>query len=76
MRVSAGGHRISDDVVTRRYYRGLHNLVHLYIPHCDKWMIVDNMDLVPEIIAQNDRFGKVIFNDEIWAVIQRQRNGT
>ncbi len=38
-------------------------------------MIVDNMDLVPEIIARNDGFGKVIFNDEIWAVIQRQGNG-
>lgn len=76
MRVSEGGHHIPDEVVTRRYYRGLYNLVELYIPHCDKWMIVDNMDLVPEIIAQNDGFGKVIYNDEIWAVIQRQRNGT
>ncbi|MGK6352425.1 zeta toxin family protein [Parapedobacter sp. DT-150] len=76
MRVSGGGHHIPDDVVTRRYFRGLYNLVHLYIPHCDKWMIVDNMDLVPEIIAQNDGFGKVIFNDEIWGVIQRLRNGT
>lgn len=76
MRVSEGGHHIPDEVVTRRYYRGLYNLVHLYIPHCDKWMVVDNMDLVPEIIAQNDGFGKVIFNDEIWTVIQQQRNGT
>lgn len=76
MRVSEGGHHIPDDVVTRRYYRGLHNLVHLYIQHCDKWMIVDNMGLVPKIIARDDGFGKVIFNDEIWTVIQRQRNGT
>lgn len=75
MRVLEGGHYIPDDVVTRRYNPGTHNLMHLYIPHCNKWMIVDNMDLRPEIIAQNDGFGKVIFNDEIWTIINRQSYG-
>src|SRR5690606_32116491 len=43
-RVSEGGHHIPDEVVIRRYYRGLYNLVNLYIPTCDKWMVLDNMD--------------------------------
>jgi|GEM_PF-880285 len=75
-RVSEGGHHIPDDVVVRRYYRGLYNLVNLYIPKCDKWMVLDNMDLNPEVIAKSDEFGKVIVNDEIWSIIQQQSDGT
>src|SRR5690606_33757769 len=45
------------------------------LPNCDKWMVLDNMDLTPEIIAQYDEFGKVIVNDEICDVIQQQSNG-
>lgn len=74
-RVSEGGHHIPDEVVTRRYYRGLHNLINLYAPVCDKWMVLDNTDLTPEIIAQYDEFGKVIVNDEIWNIIQQENNG-
>lgn len=33
------------------------------------------MDLSPEIIAKHDEFGKLVVNDEIWSVIQRQING-
>ena len=53
-RVSGGGHNIPDEVVVRRYHRGLHNLMHLYIPCCDKWTIVNMTDLVPETIAKDD----------------------
>lgn len=74
-RVSEGGHHIPDEIVTRRYYRGLHNLINLYVPVCDKWMVLDNTDLTPEIIAQYDEFGKVIVNDEIWDIIQQESNG-
>jgi len=75
-RVSEGGHHIPDEVVVRRYYRGIYNLINLYIPNCDKWMVLDNMDLTPEIIAQcDDEFGKMIVNNEIWDIIQQQGNG-
>ncbi|MBE9586910.1 zeta toxin family protein [Mucilaginibacter sp. JRF] len=74
-RVSAGGHHIPDEVVTRRYYRGLYNLLNLYIPFCNKWMIVNTMGLVPETIAMDNGFGKVILNNEIWNIIQQQTNG-
>ena len=74
-RVSEGGYHIPDEVVIRRYYRGLHNLINLYAPGCDKWMVLANTDLTPEIIAQYDEFGKVIVNDEIWDIIQQESNG-
>ncbi len=71
-RVSLGGHSIPKDVVFRRYYRGVFNLLNLYKPICDTWIIFDNMDLVPEIIAKKDEFGEMVINNEIWLTINRQ----
>src|SRR5437016_5365372 len=34
-RVSRGGHDIPGDIIERRYYRGLYNLLNLYIPLVD-----------------------------------------
>lgn len=71
-RVSKGGHNIPIEVIERRYYRGLNNLYQMYMPICDEWTLIDNMDLVPEVIAKSDNFGKAIFNDELWDIIIQQ----
>ena len=73
-RVNQGGHDIPADVIERRYYRGIRNLYNLYMPVCDEWTMVNNMDLVPEVIAKSDVFGKAIFNNELWNTILAQRN--
>ncbi|MCQ2370253.1 MAG: zeta toxin family protein [Paludibacteraceae bacterium] len=44
MRVKEGGHNIAPDVIVRRYKRGLENLVKLYMPVCDSWIIYNNYD--------------------------------
>lgn len=76
-RVSKGGHHIPVDVINRRYYRGIYNLHNLYMPVCDEWTLVDNMDLAPEVIAKSDSFGKTIFNDELWnTILNQQDHGT
>lgn len=73
-RVSKGGHNIPKDVIERRYYRGIKNLFDLYIPICDNWFVIDNMDLSPEVIAEgSDTLGKEIFNVDIWETILSQR---
>jgi predicted ABC-type ATPase len=71
-RVSNGGHNIPTDVIERRYYRGIKNLYQLYMPICDEWTLVDNMDLIPEVIGKSDSFGKTVFNDELWNKIIQQ----
>jgi len=71
-RVSKGGHNIPTEVIERRYHRGLSNLYQLYMPICDEWTLVDNMDLVPEVIAKNDSFGKAVFNNELWSRVMQQ----
>lgn len=38
-RVKNGGHHVPDDVVIRRYYRGLKNLKEIFMPIVDHWNI-------------------------------------
>lgn len=74
-RVSQGGHHIPDDVVERRYYRGINNLFDLYMPICDGWIITSNMELKPQIVAQRKKpLPKLIINNDIWTTINEQHN--
>lgn len=74
-RVSKGGHNIPEDVIIRRYYRGIKNLLNLYIPICDEWIVVNNKDVGPIIVAQNiNQLGKTIKNNDIWYTILNQGN--
>ena len=74
-RVAKGGHNIPQDVIERRYYRGISNLVTLFIPVVDTWMIVNSTNVVIEPIAEGGLgIGSIISNDYIWGVILGQRN--
>jgi len=41
-RVAAGGHSIPEDVIRRRYERGLENLFRDYLGSVDSWRVIDN----------------------------------
>ena len=72
-RVKNGGHNIPSDIIERRYYRGISNLIKLYIPVCDNWIIIDNMDAVPEVVAQGGiNMKKAIKKGDIWNIIVGQ----
>ncbi len=74
-RVIEGGHHIPSDVVKRRYQRGLENLFHLFIPVCDHWVLIDNSNLTPQIIANGDKNGSAeVLNKLIWEQIINQIN--
>jgi predicted ABC-type ATPase len=71
-RVASGGHNISVEVVRRRYERGLKNLVELYLPISDGWMIFDNSAEESRLIAErivNQQ--PIIYNQEAWNRIYR-----
>jgi predicted ABC-type ATPase len=77
-RVAKGGHSIPVEVIERRYFRGIINLVNLYIPICNRWMIVDNETVTPKPIAEGGLdIDNIILNEYIWGVINEQakRNG-
>lgn len=74
-RVSQNGHDIPDDVVERRYYRGISNLLNLYVSVVDNWIVIDNMNAVPNIIARGSgKEDKIILNSDLWSVFLEQRS--
>ncbi len=70
LRVESGGHNVSEDSIRRRYDMGIKNLIHLYIPICEYWMIIDNSS-EPEIIGEGGKdittkiHNKTLFNQLI-----------
>ena len=68
-RVLQGGHNIPEEVIERRYVRGIQNLTRLYIPIVDYWIIFDNTQnpmLVAEGVGELDCN---INNYDIWSTI-------
>lgn len=63
-RVAAGGHHIPDDVVRRRYVRGMRNFVSLYLPLADAWACYDNSENEKSPIASRDENGMITIKDE------------
>jgi predicted ABC-type ATPase len=69
-RVSEGGHHIPDDVVERRYHRGIKNLIDLYINISDSWIVMDNTNPHAELIANGSaELEKFINNNDIWETL-------
>lgn len=74
-RVSKGGHNIPADVIERRYYRGIRNLVHLYTPLCNRWFVINNMGTGPQVVARGlEASEKTIIKSDDWKVILDQAN--
>lgn len=54
IRVSEGGHNISDDVIERRYLNGINNLFEIYLPIVDQILIFDNSEGQHKLIAEKN----------------------
>jgi predicted ABC-type ATPase len=72
-RVSKGGHHIPDDVIERRYYRGIYNMLNLYMTICDYWAIVNNMETKSQIVISGEFDQSInVYNNDIWNIIKSQ----
>jgi predicted ABC-type ATPase len=73
-RVLKGGHHVPDETVRRRYYRSLHNLVHLYIPIADRYTVTDNSDANGPVLVASGTFGSppTVYEPRTWARILRE----
>lgn len=66
-RVASGGHNIPEDVIRRRYERGLDNFFNSYSPVADTWVFADNTDRPPRRIAWRDIGDSVRIGDNsLW----------
>jgi predicted ABC-type ATPase len=68
-RVKAGGHNIIEADIIRRYYRGLANLVDLYLPIADNALIIDDSNHKKEIIIKKSKRKFTIFQSDMWEKI-------
>ena len=63
-RVAIGGHNIPADVIRRRYIKGIENFTKLYMPICDAWLLFDNSNKPPVMIAQQYNHETIEINDK------------
>jgi len=74
LRVAQGGHNISADDIERRYKRGLHNLINLYLPLADEASIFDSTLPItgePELLAQKNGAEWQVYKPDVWDRIQK-----
>ncbi len=76
IRVSEGGHNIPEDVIIRRYHKGIYNLINNFINLCDDWIIADNSVKPYTIIATGKSSKSIEIRDnKIWTKLVDLRNG-
>ena len=63
-RVMEGGHSIPTDTIYRRFYNGIDNLFHIYMPIVDYWLLVENQHNPRRIIASGQN-GTCEIKDEV-----------
>lgn len=51
-RVLEGGHNIPEDIIERRYYKGINNLFEIYLSIVDQALVFDNSAGRPDLIAE------------------------
>jgi predicted ABC-type ATPase len=68
-RVERGGHNIPEEIIRRRYFKGLKNLKKIFLTLFDEWVMADNSDKELEVIARKDKFGAAILNDYKYKLI-------
>ena len=66
-RVASGGHNIPEDIIIRRYYRGLKNLTQFYLTLCYTWRIYDNSTFPSQLIVEKEPSqNPIIYNTTIY----------
>ena len=68
-RVAAGGHNIPEDVIRRRYHRGLDNFFQLYSSLADRWIVYDNSNQRQKIAEKPFAQPIVIYQPLVWQQI-------
>lgn len=68
-RVRAGGHSVPEEVVRRRFRRGMQNFFNLYIQVVDAWLLLDNSNSPPEPVALGFDGKRIALEREVFARI-------
>ena len=71
-RIKMGGHNVPEDVVRRRYHKGMSNYSKLYMPLTDFWAVYDNSTNAPNLIAYKEYDKLEIIDHEIFNRISKE----
>jgi predicted ABC-type ATPase len=74
-RIEEGGHAIPEDVIRRRYTRGLKNFFNLFLPKFDNWLLVNNSGPNYEIVADGSSTETTIHDPTLWNAIKQKNDG-
>jgi predicted ABC-type ATPase len=72
-RVAEGGHNIPKQDARRRFTRSIKNFLSLYMPLADSWMLFNNADTPPELIAKWEKghSGIIVHNEKLFGKIKK-----
>jgi predicted ABC-type ATPase len=71
-RVKNGGHFIPEEVIVRRYYRGISNLINIYSQLANRWFVLDNSSTEAQLIIEGRENVVIqIINEELWITINK-----
>jgi predicted ABC-type ATPase len=75
VRVTEGGHNIPEDVIERRYIRGIQNFFEIYLSICDNVMLFDNSNKSPVLILEKEISENIkIINNDLFNQIKDFKN--
>ena len=71
-RTASGGDHVPEDVIRRRYEKGLHNFFHLYVPIANTWQLYDGSqsDGLRTIAEQVSSGERIIQRPEVWQKVR------
>jgi predicted ABC-type ATPase len=70
-RARRGGHSIPEDVIRRRYERGLVNFRSLYLPLADLWFVYDNSERELTLVARGGlKIESKVYFPDIWGSVK------
>ena len=68
-RVMMGGHGISEKVVRRRFHKGIGNFLKHYRRVTDSWMLFDNSEAIPRLIAEQKAGKTTVLDRKLYSQI-------
>lgn len=75
-RVRMGGHNVPEEIIRRRYAKGISNFFRLYRPLADTWRLYNNSDPSgPRLVSSGEANAEEkVFEQEIWRIIKGEYN--
>jgi predicted ABC-type ATPase len=73
-RVREGGHHIPENIIRRRYEKGLNNFFAIFKDIVDEWIFLNNSKKDAKVIARNFNNKEVVYDSKTWKTLNENFN--